>query len=89
MKLFLIPVLRWIASLSWVDFLRIVTAVGYAADSWVKSPALTDSEWDAANAARANHVRKFILDRFPGVRGNALNAVLELAVFWFKRTLKK
>lgn len=85
MKLFLIPILHWIASLPWADFLRIVGAAGYAAGYWTKTPALTDAERDAVNASRATYVRRFISDRFPRINGNVLNVLLELAVFWFNR----
>lgn len=89
MKLFLIPLLRWIASLPWADFLRIVGAAGYASGMWLKTPDMSLAERDAVNGSRFEYVRKFITTRFPRINGNVLNVLLELAVFWFNRTSKK
>ena len=86
MRIFLAPLLRWFASLSWSDFARIVDAVEGAKNYWPKPPDMSDAEKAAVNVSRAQHVKAFVSRNWPKVSGWMLNLILELAVGWFNRT---
>lgn len=88
MRIFLAPLLRWFASLSWADFTRIVLTVKQAADAWPKAANLSDAEKNNINGLRVIHVQSYIKRAFPNLSGWVLNLVTELAVGWFNRTKK-
>ncbi len=88
-RFFLTRVLAWFASISWKDFMRVVTVAEFAADAWRKSNEMTEAQKQAVNQTRAGHVRDWILDNLEWLNGSKLNLVLELAVNWFNSTKTK
>ena len=88
MRVFFIPIIKWLSSLTWSDFGRIVTAVEAASDFWQKSDDMTEAEKAAINASRADQVRAFMGRVFPKLSGWRMNVAMELAVAWFNRTKK-
>lgn len=88
MKLLLSPVIRWLTSLPWADFLRIVGAAAWAGETWVKSAGMTEAEKQVVNASRAKHVREWITTRLPALSGWRMNVAIELAVAYLNRTRK-
>lgn len=85
MKIFLMPVLRWLVSLPWTDFIRIVGVVGMAAEKHKKPPHVSDGVRKTINAYRSDHVRDFMFRHFPRLSGWQANVVLELAVAYVNR----
>ena len=84
-RLFYSQVLKWLASVKWEDFVRVVSVVRQAQLYWKKDDSMTDAEKDAVNASRAAHVRQFIEGALSFLTGWKKNVVLELAVAWFNR----
>ncbi len=76
------PVLRFLASFPWGDFLRVVGAVRHATKTWQKTDTMTDGEREAVNKTRADYVR----GQFPNLAGSRMNLILELAVAYSSRT---
>ena len=88
MRLFLAAVIRWLTSLPWSDFLRVVSAAASASGQWTKDPGMTDAQKEAVNEARNGYVRGWIARNLPFLTGWKLNVILELAVGWLNRTAK-
>ena len=88
MRLFLAAVIRWLTSLPWSDFLRVVSAAASASGQWVKTTDMTDAQKEAVNEARNGYVRGWITRNLPFLTGWKLNVILELAVGWLNRTAK-
>jgi hypothetical protein len=86
MRIFLAPLLRWLASLSWTDFVRVVGVVASVAEAFKKEQGMTEAEKEEINSRRATHVREWIATHLGWLKGWQINAVLELAVGWFNRT---
>jgi len=85
-KFFLSRVLGWLASISWKDFLLIVSSAGHAAVIFPKKPGLTPAENAAVNANRAAHVSSVIARTWAGLPTWTVNVIRELAVAWLNRT---
>lgn len=82
MKIALRLVLKWLASLPWSDFLRIVAQVPNIAREHPIEAGATKEQRLTINARRAAVLGAWIATQFPNLTG--VNFVLEVAVRYFK-----
>lgn len=84
-QFFLARVLKWIASLSWKQFLIIVAAAAGAAQQYPRAAFMSKAERDAVNRKRADFVSNVITSTFTGLPSWTVNVLRELAVAWLNR----
>lgn len=88
MKLFLSAVVKWLSGLKWSDFARVISAVEFASNFWIKHPQLTEEEEKKVNLSRLMYVKDWAAKNIPFLSGWKLNVIIELAVAYFNKTKK-
>jgi hypothetical protein len=85
-KFLLSRVIKWAASLTWVQFLVVVQAVKDAGDLYPMPVNPSKQIKDAVNINRAAHVTEAITRTFTGTPLSIANFLREVALIWVRRS---